>query len=204
MDTGHFCLRNSPLPALTLPQEDSSDFFKVYNNRQLQLAQKSQFGVPFGPVVVSGIGQADGVALVANDLYDLQGLLDLSLHYCAHHHVQLSQGKTKLQVFSSSSSRDEAFFGQVISQVNINGEPISFVEAAEHVGTLRSTSGNLPHIQSRFTAHRKSMFAILPVGLAKSNRGNPAAALRVHQVYGSPVLLSGMNTLLLKKSENGI
>ena len=47
----------------------SSDMYKVYNDEQLNLAQVSNFGVPLGPVTVSGLGQADDVAHVANDLH---------------------------------------------------------------------------------------------------------------------------------------
>ena len=53
-----------------------------YNNDQLKLAQSSQFGIVIGPVTVSSIGQADDVALDADDLHALQGLLDLSLYFC--------------------------------------------------------------------------------------------------------------------------
>ena len=43
--------------------------------------------------------------------------------------------------------------------------------------------------------------AILPAGLAHSHMGNQAASLRIQQLYGTPVLLSGMASLVLKKSE---
>ena len=42
---------------------------------------------------------------------------------------------------------------------------------------------------------------MLPAGLSWAHRGNPAVALQVHQLYVEPVLLSGMCSLLLKKSE---
>ena len=61
---------------------NSSEYYKIYNNDQLKLAQSSQFGIVIGPVTVSSIGQADDVALVADDLHALQGLLDLSLYFC--------------------------------------------------------------------------------------------------------------------------
>ena len=83
---------------------NSSDFYKIYNNEQLNLAQESGFGVPLGPVTISGLGQADDVALISNNLNALQGLLDLSLYYCRKYHVSLSTEKTKLQVFSAKSS----------------------------------------------------------------------------------------------------
>ena len=54
---------------------NSSDLYKVSNNEQLEIAQKSCLGVPLGPVTISAIGQADDVVLASNDLYSLQGLL---------------------------------------------------------------------------------------------------------------------------------
>ena len=42
--------------------------------------------------------------------------------------------------------------------------------------------------------------AVLPAGLAKGDRGNPAANLRVQLLYGAPVLLSGLASLVLSRS----
>ena len=181
--------------------KNSSDFYKVYNDEQLNVAQDSGFGVPLGPVVVSAIGQADDVALISNDLQSLQGLLDLTLSYCSKYHVTLSSGKTKLQVYSAKSSALEAFIGKETSLLNIDGNSIDFVDDAEHVGVTRSINGNLPHILNRFVAHRKSMFSILPIGLGKNHRGNPAVSLVAHSTYCLPVLFSGIPALSLKTSE---
>ena len=180
---------------------NSSDLYKVNNNETLDIAQKSGLSVPLGPTTISGIGQADDVALVSNDLHALQALLDLSLQYCEKYHVSLSSEKTKLQVYSGKSSETEAFLGKATSLLNISGHQIAFVDEAEHVGIVRSVAGNLPHLLSRFVAHRRAMFGILPVGLAMAHRGNPAANLQAHSTYCSPVLLSGMSSLVLSKVE---
>ena len=141
------------------------------------------------------------VALLSNDLHALQGLVDLAVYYCKKYHVLLSTEKTKLQVYSCKSSEIEAFLAQATSLLNMDGKPLQFVDEAEHVGVLRSTAGNLPHLLSRFVSHRKAMFGILPLGIAKANRGNPAASLRAHTTYCSPVFFSGVATLLLNSSE---
>ena len=39
------------------------------------------------------------------------------------------------------------------------------------------------------------------VGIARGHRGNPAAAFHVHQLYGTPVLMSGLAPLVLSGSE---
>ena len=180
---------------------NSSDLYKVSNNEQLEIAQKSCLGVPLGPVTISAIGQADDVVLVSNDLHSLQGLLDLSLQYCKKYHAALSTSKTKLQVYSAKSSEMQAFLGKSTSILNISGQPVPFVEEAEHVGVVRSVSGNQSHLLSRFAALRKALFAILPVGLAKAHRSNPAASLIAFQIYCTPVLLSGIASLCLKSSD---
>ena len=37
--------------------------------------------------------------------------------------------------------------------------------------------------------------------MVNGHRGNPAAAIRVHHLYATPVLLSGLSSLVLKKTE---
>ena len=89
-------------------------------------------------------------------------------------------------------------------QIKIDNVPVKFCTEAEHVGILRHTSGNLPNLLNRIIMHKKSLGTILSAGLARSHRGNPAASLRVHQVYETPVLFSGLAALVLSKSEIGI
>ena len=74
-------------------------------------------------------------------------------------------------------------------------------EEAEHVGVIRSTGGNMPHILGRVSAHRKAIMSVLHCGLARGHQGNPIAGLRVERIYGAPVLLSGTAALVLKTSE---
>ena len=66
---------------------------------------------------------------------------------------------------------------------------------------LRNTSGNLPNLTNRIIAHKKALRAVLPTGMARSHRGNPAASLRVHQQYGTAVLFCGLASLVLSPSE---
>ena len=150
---------------------------------------------------MSGIGQADDVGLTSNDIFALLHLLQLSLQYCERHHVTLRADKTKLQVFSNSKTEMEAYYARVVSPIAIDNNPIKFVNEAEHVGILRSTFGNLPHILQRFTSHKKVLGAVLPVGLARGHRGNPAASLFIHNLYATPVLFSGLSSLVLKSTE---
>ena len=52
-------------------------------------------------LVISGIGQADDTALVANSPHSTVNLLRLSLDFCSKYQVELCAEKTLLQVYST-------------------------------------------------------------------------------------------------------
>ena len=100
----------------------------------LKQLKASQLGVELGgsdPLVVSAIGQADDVALISNDIFCLQSLLQLSLLDCSRYHVTLRADKTKLQVYSTKSTEMEAYYAKVASPVMIDDEAIKFVDEAD-------------------------------------------------------------------------
>ena len=87
---------------------------------------------------------------------------------------------------------------------NINGKPIEFSSSAEHVGVVRSTEGNLPSIFARITAHKKALGAVIHTGMARNHRENPTASLRIERLYGIPVLLSGLCSLVFSGKDEDI
>ena len=175
----------------------SSDEYKLYNNDLLKTVQKSKQGVDLGNgLVISGIGQADDVALLSNSIHNLNNILNLALNFCTKYHIGLCPDKTKLLKVSRGTEHFVPY-----NPIRIGGENIKFSDEAEHVGIIRSSFGNLPNILSRFTAHRKSLAANLFTGSARRHRGNLAACLKLEKVYSLPVLLSGLGSLLLTKAE---
>ena len=145
---------------------NSSEMYKIYNNEQLTTAHESSFGTTISGISVASVGQADDTALISNDINQLQCLLNLSLLYCQKHQVQLSASKTKLLVFSKHES-DYVKYAKLLSPLHIGNTPIPFASTAEHVGVLRSVSGNLPHIHQRMVNHKRSLAKILSMGLSK-------------------------------------
>ena len=176
---------------------NSSDKYKLYNNDLLKTVQKSSQGVNLGNgLVISGIGQADDVALVSNNIHSLFNILNLALNFCNKYHIKLSPDKTKLLALSRNTDQFVPY-----NPIKIDGEGIKFSDEAEHVGILRSSHGNIPNILRRLTAHRKAVAANLFAGTARSHRGNLAACLRVERIYAMPVLFSGLGSLVLTKPE---
>ena len=183
---------------------NSGDFYKLYNNSQLKTAQSSLLGVNIGSSVVSAIGQADDVILAANTVDSLKLLAMLTESYCASYRVKLVSSKTKLLPVYHQKHVQLVDYAKLTNPVTIAGSPVEFVEEAEHVGVIRSTSGNMPHILQRIAAHKKDLAAICSAGMGWGHRGNPAASLSVHQLHASPVLFSGVATLVLSKAERNV
>ena len=181
--------------------KSSADLYILYNNEQLNTAQESGLGLNIHNVQISSIGQADDVVLLSQDITLLKLLLSLTTEYCNKYHVTLAPEKTKLMAFSTKSQKHLVNYQKVTSSISINDVEINFESCAEHVGIVRSSYGNLPHVQGRVAAHNKALFSVLPAGLARNHNANPAASLRVESLYALPVLLFGIAPLILLASE---
>ena len=59
----------------------------------------------------------------------------------------------------------------------------------------------MPHILNHICSHRKALRVTLSSGAAQKCRANPLVGLKLQCVYGSPVLLSGVASLVLTRSE---
>ena len=125
------------------------------------------------------------------------------MDYCKRNHVTFSTEKTKLLAYFSKSSESQVYYDKIISPINIDNLKIEFPTEAEHVGVTRTIQpeGNLARILNHFTAHQRALAAVAPSGLGKRRRGNPAATIGNQQLLGNPALLSGIASLLLKKTE---
>ena len=182
----------------------SCDFYKIFSQEQLQTAQNSALGVPLGPLTISGIGQADDTALVSNSIHNLNYILHLTKVFCNKYKVQLSSVKIKLLVYARKDQEAAADYWEIVNPVRVNGNQIAFSESAEHVGIVRSVAGNLASLLARIAAHKKALGAVLHTGMARSHRANPAASLRIQQMYANSVLFSGIGSLVLREQESNV
>ena len=182
----------------------SDRLYKLANNEQLSVAQSSQLGVSLNGIVVSAIGQADDTCLLSNCLYKLQQLLQLAIEYCNKYHVELVPEKTKLLCYSPSGLSSSTLYWKLVSPVSLGSSKLEFSNEAEHVGVLRSVNGNLPNLLARMSAHNAALMGVLQCGMARAHRGNPAAALRVQVLYGLPVLLNCLGSVVLSNTETNM
>jgi hypothetical protein len=133
----------------------------------------------------------------SNNIYMLYNLLTLTLEYCKKYSVDICADKTKLLLFADNIEDRIVPLNPIV----IDDEQINFTTEAEHVGVIRSITGNVPNILNRILSSKKATNATLACGLARGHRSNPSTCLRVLQFYGIPVLMSGVSSLVLNPSE---
>ena len=96
------------------------------------------------------------------------------------------------------------FYWKLVSPVSLGGKRIPFSNEADHIGFVKSIHENLSNILSRISAHKRALMAVLPAGLARGHRGNPAASLHIQVLYGAPKLLSRLSSQILSLTEKKI
>ena len=181
---------------------NSDRMYRLANNKELTLTQSSMLGLNMGSVHVASIGQADDVCLLSDSIHKLQCILNLAMSYAEEYHVEMVPEKTKLMCFTPRGQELQTYYWKVSTPISMAGHYVDFSSEAEHVGILRTTqAGNMPNLLARQSAHTRALYSVLPAGLARGHHGNPAAALRVEKLYGSPVLLSGLASLVLSTTE---
>jgi hypothetical protein len=112
----------------------------------------------------------------------------LTASYCASYRVKLVRSKAKLlPMYQRHTYLFD--YSRLTNPVTIDYTTGKFVEEAEHVGVLRSTNGNMPHILKRIASHKNYLCAVYSAGMARVHRGNPAASPRVHQLHVTPYFL---------------
>ena len=153
-----------------------------------------------GGVSVASIGFADDVALLSPSPHALQSLLNISQSLTTSCCMLNVKEKTKVLAFAPKGDVSVAYW-QGVSPLSMNDSPLPLSTEADHVGVLRSPSGNLPSISSRIAGHTKSLYSVISCGMARHHRSNPAASLRVEACYSAPKLFSGLATLCLTPSE---
>ena len=181
---------------------NSDRLYKLCNNSQLDDAQDSLLGVDINGVHVSAIGQADDVVLIANSPIQLVCLLYLTIKYCEQNNVTLVPEKTNLLSWVPSTKVLENEIVKLGCPITIDNCNVQYCDTAEHVGILRSIKGgNMPHILSRISSHHRALSSILHFGAARHHSVNPDYSIYLQKMYGSPVLLSGLASLVLSTAE---
>ena len=108
----------------------------------------------------------------------------------------------KTILLAYGAPQHEAEFIDHAGIISLDGMNIRLSQEAVHLGVVRTIEpSNNSAITDRISAYKRQLYSLLPPGIALIHHGSPAASLRIHTLYCLPVLLSGLPSLVLSKSE---
>ena len=178
----------------------SSDEYQLVSNEEQETANRSGLGVSIGPIHVACGVAADDTVLFSNSIHELQSLLNLSMSFCKDKCMKLVQDKTHLIII-----RPKTLSSLTPESILFDGNPVAESATTEHLGLIKSSSlSNILTVQDRISKHLKALLPVLSSGAARGHRANPAASLRVENLYASPILFSGLASLVLTNNETKI
>ena len=114
---------------------------------------------------------ADDVLLAASSGAEIQQMMDTAQQYADSHQDILNPSKTTLTYFNTSPSP--------LSKITLKNNTVAPSSSFQHLGLLRSSSGVQLLISDRISVARRTVYALMPVGLHGDNRLSPAVAQKL-------------------------
>ena len=137
--------------------------------------------------------------MFSNDLISLKSLALLSEQYALNSNTIFVPDKTKLIAFTDPKLAHIPQIESFLTPITISDKVIPLSHTADHVGIVRNSTSISPHILDRISAHKKANAILKYAGSGGNNRTSLLASIRAEQCFCTPVLLSGMASLVIDK-----
>ena len=191
----------------------SDRLFRLVGNNQLVSAKQSNLGVKMiypnhpeahtmQPLIISAIGQADDTALFSNNTLHLSILAQLSETYAKNSNTIFVPKTNKYVAFVNKTLSEIPPIEYHIAPITISGKKIPLSQSAEHVGVIRDCRSIFPHLLNRMSAHKKATSLLRFAGSGITHHTNLFARLRAFNVFATPILLSGIPSLIIDKTNS--
>ena len=140
-----------------------------------------------------------GAAMVADDLAimtttpgEMQTALNIAEYDAARERYIYNTEKTKSIIINSKTD----------VELLLNGQTLGVSTQEKHLGIMRNNkNNNLDTIQARVKEARRSAYSLMGAGLCGLNGSGVEVALMLYSTYIIPVMLYGLEALVLQESE---
>ena len=178
----------------------SAEQYKAYINPLMERIQRYNLGYHIGSLDVSTPYCADDGTLVSNSIMNTQTMINFCHKDATRERYVFSQPKTKIQVHNTKITNS---LWNSADLWCMNGDHIEVVEAHTHVGINRETchQNNSHIIDERIQLARRSMYAMMGLGMHGLNGLNPTVTLHLWNVYCCPRMIYSLEALILTKQQ---
>ena len=156
--------------------------FNVFINDLLEELHNSKLGAKMGQLIISALGFADDVALIADTPENLQKLIDICSKWSSDNGMSFNIAKCKILVLNKSKKG---------LSFNLGGTEIEKVNKIRYLGVIwsrsRQTSLYTSHINTMFDKAETKVNAIRHMGF-HSDGLRPITAMRMYKILVRPIL----------------
>ena len=176
---------------------NSSHVFNGKANPFLERMEKSGIGNHIGSIYVGTPTCADDVALIADNITDLQTMANLAYAESSRERFQYSITKSKAMIFTKTNRKDFLTY-----PIKMDQAEVEYSEEETHLGLVR-TPGNKASdaVQDRIQKARGATYLYLRYGLQSFNGLHPNTALHIVNTRIAPILVYGFEVLDIRERD---
>jgi hypothetical protein len=172
----------------------SPKLFAIYLEELIKEIEAQKAGVKIGEFSLDIVLYADDIILLSTCSEELQKMVDTASDYGKKYEIKFNPEKTICMTISARRNPTKL-------SLKMDSQAIKIVHSFKYLGTkLASKMQNTEHVQSRMENTIKRCFMMERSGF-NSTEISPHHKLSLYKVYGRPVLLYGLESLLLTQQE---
>ena len=170
----------------------STDLYKLYINPLLDQLQNVNVGHWIGNINNTNTGCADDIALISQDIYDSQIMVNMAVNFAKSEGYEL-QPKKRVVIDIREKNKNKTNTVEDI-HLKMGDTPMLNVDRATHLGIIRTTSmkSNIrANVDENITKSRRSAYSLFGSGFHGNNGIDPESLLHilVYKTYVLPILL---------------
>ena len=177
----------------------SASLYKVHINPALHRIQNSNLGTKIGTVYCGTTACTDDLTVGSKQPCEGQTMVSETQDFSSMERYDLQPVKSVSFSVTPVNSKNSS-----TTDFEINGQKLSCVDVATHLGIKRGTSISKTgdeNVNRNICKARRTAYSLFASGLHGHNGLDPQTSLQLIKIYILPVLLYGLEIVILNKSQ---
>jgi hypothetical protein len=179
----------------------SADLYKVYVNPLLDILSNSGLGGKIGNINCCAPSCADDVALIANNPFDIQTMVDIPVAVDFSKREGYLLQPQKSVVISINTCKKSKMLEINAGYWKLDGKEMPIVTQSAHIGIQKSeTNSTKSTVNENIKKATRALYSLrlMGVGLHGENGIDPETTISLLRTYVLPILYYGLEILLLQ------
>ena len=173
----------------------SADLCKVYVNPLRDILSNSGLGGKIGNINCCAPTCADDVALIANNPFDIQTMVDIAVDFSKREGYLLQPQKSVVIPINTCTKSKMLEIND--GYWKLDGKDMPIVTQSAHIGIQKSeTNSTQSTVNENIKKATRALYSLMGVGLHGENGIDPETTISLLRTYVLPILYYGLEILL--------